>query len=103
MRGSLAHQLPDRRSAKSAPHCIEELENDWLKFQRANKYQYGSEFITVANPSSRSLGAVNVGSMLEHCEKKRFLKDNFSLADVDGEYHHLRTLKLATSERAGTE
>lgn len=59
--------------------------------------------MTGASLSSEKVGAANVDSMLDHCEKKRFLKKSFSLAVVDGHQRRsciqilLRLDRLASS------
>lgn len=57
----------------------------------------------MASSLSGKLGAVTVNSLLEHRGKKRFVKDSFLLAVVDGCHRCLCIQKPATSRQPGAK
>lgn len=59
--------------------------------------------MAVAGLSSTKLSFLNFDSALEQSSTERFLKENFSLAVVDGRHRHLCSQKLISSWQPGTE
>lgn len=57
----------------------------------------------VEKPSSRRFDAVNVNGPLGQREKRRLLKETFSLSVVDDLQSRICILKLAACEQPGTE
>lgn len=68
-----------------------------MKSLRRKKYSYGVGFTTMASLASGKLAFFIVDSMLEQCERDRFLRTDFSIAAVDGRHCRLCIRTLAFS------
>lgn len=86
------------------PHVVlQKHEDDLLDSRRASKYQCGDWSVTFTRPSSEKLAAFNIGSVLEHRAKERFLKDSLPRSVVDGRQGRSSIQKRAMLGQPGTD
>lgn len=76
-------------------------ENAFLNSLQTKKYPYGVGLMAAASLVVKRLCAVNVESVLEQFETKNFLKNELSLAAVNGPHCTSSIQKVAISRRPG--